>query len=233
MQRHLISSLFLTAFLASLASAETRTWRFDDLKPGAIPAQWKTMSAWSSAGRPIEGDCPAHATFEAVGIAGPSGAAQGNQALKLTRKSDAIYDDGHHCWTKEVNFTNGTISADVRAEDTAKGHCGLAFRIQDHKNYYAVRYSIVQGDLALVRVKNGQAVWDKAAKVSTGDAKGAKKWFNLKVEVTGNTIVASIDGKPLLRYTDADPLTAAGGIGLFSRGNESVVLWDNLTVATN
>jgi hypothetical protein len=207
------------------AEAKSQVWDFEDIQAGKIPDGWKTMSALSTAGKNPGDTCTPHAIFEVVKV-------DGGQAIKLVRHEQAVYDDGHHCWTDKIAFTDGTLSARVMAEDTVKGHCGLAFRIKDHKNYYAVRYSVVEGNIALVRVKDGVPVWDKNAKVSTGDAKGTNQWFDLKVEVAGSTITAFVNGKQMFQYTDAEPLAGPGGVGLFSRGEQAVVLWDDFKVVT-
>ena len=224
----LLSVLGFIAFGARGAdTGSTKVWNFNDVATGKLPAKWETMSALSSAGKKPGSEVTNHAAFAVVETA----AQPANKALKMTPLEVAVYDDGHHCWTREIAFTDGTLSARVMAEDKTKGHCGFAFRIKDQQNFYAVRFAINEGNVSLVRVKDGVPTWPKT-KISTGEVKGDHQWFDLKVQMSGATLTVWLQGKEIVQYTDPDPLAGPGGVGLFSRGKDSVVLWDDFTVTT-
>jgi hypothetical protein len=60
--------------------------------------------------------------------------------------------------------------------------------------------------------------------------KGANKRVNLKVEVSGAASKAYLNGVLKWSVTDPNPLTEAGGVGAYSRGDVALVSWDNFTV---
>lgn len=144
-------SLFLSLSVQVSASVGTQSYTFDDVAIGSLPVGWTVMSALT--GTPV--DPTPHVVYQVISDATVPGAVAGNKVLKLSSHSTPVYDDGNHCWTNNIQFTDGTISADIMASDTAKGHIGLSFRIKDHKNYYGVRFSFVQGDISAFKVKNG------------------------------------------------------------------------------
>jgi hypothetical protein len=200
---------------------------FDDVPTGSLPAGWTIMSALT--GAPV--DPTPHVIYQVTEDSTAPGSGAGNKVLKLTQHTTPLYDDGNHCWTNSIQFLDGTISADIMASDTKKGHCGFSFRIKDHKNYYGLRYSIIRGNIALFKVKNGSGDAVTGTAIAIEDAlKGPNKWVNLKVEVAGATIKAFLNNELKWSATDTNPITEAGGVGVYSRGDVALVSWDNFTV---
>jgi hypothetical protein len=50
------------------------------------------------------------------------------------------------------------------------------------------------------------------------------------VEVAGATIKAYLNNVLKWSGTDTNPITEAGGVGAYSRGDVALVAWDNFTV---
>ena len=223
----LAGSVSLLFALQASAAVGTVKFSFDDVATNSIPAGWAVMSALTGA----PADPTPHVVFQVVADATAPGAAAGNKVLKLTEHTTPVYDDSNHCWTKAIQFRDGTLSADIMASDSKKGHCGFSFRIKDHKNFYGLRYSLIEGNISLFRVKDGVGLPVTGTAVTIEDAlKGTNKWVNLKVEVTGARIQAYLNNVLKWSATDTNPLNEAGGVGAYSRGDVALVSWDNFTV---
>jgi hypothetical protein len=223
----LASSVSLLFALQASAAVGTVKFNFDDVAANALPAGWTVMSALTA----TPTNATPHVVFRVVADATAPGATAGNKVLKLTEHTTPVYDDSNHCWTKAIQFLDGTISADIMASDSKKGHCGFSFRIKDHQNFYGLRYSEIEGNLALFRVKDGVGLPVTGTAVPIEEAlKGTNKWVNLKVEVSGATIKAYLNNVLKWSVTDPSPLTGAGGVGAYSRGDVALVSWDNFTI---
>ena len=210
-------------------SAETRVYNFDDLTTGSIPEGWKVMSGFTSGFKVEEGDGSPKVTFKAVEDAGAPGAKQGNKVIKMAEHHGSIYEHGHHLWTDEISFTDGILEVDMMAHSgPIRGHCGIAFRIQDQKNFFAVRFHTSGGNVATSKVKDGKIEWAK--KKANTNVKGYDKWYHFKIVVKGANTKVFLDDIQYLDYTDPNPITAAGGVGLYSRGDTSLVSFDNFKI---
>jgi hypothetical protein len=169
-------------------------------------------------------------TWEAVEDATSPDTAADNRVMAMTEHSGSVYAHGHHCWTNQIEFSDGTIEVDMVGRDTEKGHMGVSFRIKDHKTFYAIRFQAANGDLQTIDVNNGNIQY-RTSQAST-NFQGFDTWRKLKVEVKGNNIKVSVNDQQFIDYTDtSDPITEAGGVGLFARGDVSIVSFDRLTVS--
>ncbi len=220
-----IITVVLTVFCAQPIS---KSWNFDDAELGSLPEGWETMSAFSSGDEAITDNVEAHAFFEVVNA--PLENNQENKALKLFRHENAVYHEGHHCYLNSPVFKNGTISVKVMAEDTLKGHCGFTFRMKDHKNFYAVRYCIIEANIILLKLQDGKWEWVTSTRTKTDDAKSAGKWYDLKADFQDNVITVYLNGEQKFSYTDESPLDYPGKVGLFSRGADSIILYDDFYI---
>lgn len=213
--------------------ADTVVWDFNDVELGSIPDGWQTMSGESSPnGATVTHDGSPTANWEAVEDATSPDTAADNRVMAMTEHNGSVYAHGHHCWTNEIEFTDGTIEVDMVGRDTEKGHMGVSFRIKDHKTFYAIRFQAANGDVQTIDVNDGQIQY-RTSSAST-DLQGFDTWRKLKVEVEGNNIKVSVNDQQYLDYTDdSDPITEAGGVGLFSRGDVSIVSFDRLSVTAD
>ncbi|MFC1584537.1 family 16 glycoside hydrolase [Fibrobacterota bacterium] len=226
---------FVTAFtVCSIALfAGTLVWDFEDVELGAIPDGWQAMSGESSpSGAAVTTDGSATVTWEAIEDATAPDATDENRVMAVTGHSGSVYEHGHHCWTDEIEFSDGTLEVYLVGRDTERGHMGVSFRISDHNTFYAVRLQAANGDLQTIDVKDGNIEY-RTSSVATG-FEGPDTWHKLTVEVAGNNIIVSVDDEQFIDYTDeTDPITESGGVGLFSRGDVSIVSFDDFSVTAD
>ena len=196
---------------------------FDKYKIGALPAVWQSFSAISSAGKNVECAPTTAVRFEVLNEPKSK-----NNVIALSEHISSIYDHGHVAYPSNIKMQNGAVSALIQAADSAKGHGGLAVRIVDYKNYYGIRYSFIEGNVMIIKVKNGVA--SNFKKASAPDFKGRNKWVKMTVELNDNELVVLLDDKEIIRTVDTDTLLAEGYAGFFSRGEKSLIRWDNFTI---
>jgi len=220
-------------FFAASAGAGSTNWTFDNLPLNASPAGWKTMSATTSGAPKVTSDGRPTVEYLVVKNASVPGADADNRIVRVDDTQTTDYGAGHHLWTDAASFLDGTIECFIMAEDTKKGNGGLSFRIKDHRTFYAVRLQMSgEPGIMLFKVKDGNII-RTGAKASGTPSLGSGKWFKLTIAMAGANIRVAIDGREFLNFTDSnDPIMTAGGVGLFARGNESIICWDNLKVTT-
>lgn len=235
MKTNVKNKLFITSILVLVFSIQfsilfgqkksENIFSFDKYKKGALPSEWQSFSAISSAGKNVECAPSTCVKFEVINESESK-----NKIVALSVHIGAIYDQGHVAYPTNIKLQNGSISASIQAIDTLKGHGGLAVRIIDYKNYYGIRYSFIEGNVMIIKVKDGVA--SNLKKAQAPDFKGANKWVKMTVELNDNELVVLLDDKEIIRTIDADPLIAEGYAGFFSRGEKSLIRWDNLTIST-
>lgn len=136
-----------------------------------------------------------------------------------TSKDRAIATAGHWFW-QDYQF-----SAAVKSESTAGG---LLFYYQDPDNYYVLRMenprsNEAAGKLKIVRRANGEDAVLAEADIAGQEA----QWCTLAVRASGNTLIGSIDGVPILKA--ADPAAGSGAVGIYSEGGSTT--FDDVNVA--
>jgi hypothetical protein len=92
---------------------------------------------------------------------------------------------------------------------------GVAFRIQDEKNYFVVRVSVLGGNIAFYPVKDG--------KISSVPVRATVHidpaiWHRLEAECLGNKIFCRLDGKQVLPDMQ-DPTFAKGKVGFWTKSD--------------
>ena len=85
---------------------------------------------------------------------------------------------------------------------------GVAFRIQDEKNYYYIRASALGTNLSFFRMVNGEL----RDPVSSKTEIPVGQWQELKIECSGNQFRAALNGKELLL------VTVTGGKNAYGKG---------------
>ncbi len=91
---------------------------------------------------------------------------------------------------------------------------GLAFRIQDEKNYYYVRASALGGTFYFFKFVNGELIGPIGSKVEI--AKGV--WHEMSVECHGSQVTCSLNGKPIISQMKQDTF-AKGKIGFWTKSD--------------
>lgn len=229
MKLHLALTVLISACTA--VAAEPRLWTFDDLPLDAPPPGWRSMTATTSGAPRVLGDGRPTVDFRVVLRDGVPGTGAGNRVVRVDTTKTSDYGAGHHLWTDAIAVRDGSIECLILAEDQLKGNGGLSFRVRDHRTFYAVRLQLSgEPGIMLFKVKDGNIV-RTGAKASGTPVLGAGRWVRLAVTMTGANLRVAIDGKEYLNFTDAnDPILDAGGVGLFARGHESIICWDNLRI---
>jgi hypothetical protein len=159
----------------------------------------------------------------------------------LADKARAIYGSRHEEFIDNVkafayfpyavapavdNFANGEISMRFQLIDGALDQCaGILFNLKPNGDYLAVRFNGKEDNLVLWTFNKGVRKFVK---------KGAedmpiklREWHSMKIAVHGAKLEGWLDGKHLLDYTLAEPVS--GKVGVWSK-TDSVAWFDDYTV---
>lgn len=96
--------------------------------------------------------------------------------------------------------------------------------INRNKNYYIVRCNPLENNLRLYCVINGNRKELKSVDCSVKPG----EWFTLAVEMKGNRISCSLNGKKLIETTD-DTFTKLGLIGFWTKA-DAQTYFDDLDI---
>jgi hypothetical protein len=116
---------------------------------------------------------------------------------------------------KESTFGDFTLTTRFKiVSGRVEQMAGIAFRVQDEKNYYYIRASALASNLTFFKVVDGRRV------SHLGDKAEVKKgvWQELRIECKGTRIQASLDGKEILPRFD-DATFARGKIGYWTKSD--------------
>ncbi len=190
-----------------------RRWSFEDTASGTLPAGWR-VDATRRVG-PL-------ATWE---VAPSQGAPSPSQALSLSYPNHKQYDSFNLCWTRQVQFGDGTLVVKLCARSGKEDQGGgLLWRAKGPDDYYVARLNPLEGNLRLYTVKNGNR--EMLASADVPSAVG--QWYELRVEHRGQHIRCAIDGKVVIDLSDAT-FTDAGGIGVWTKA-DAATDFDDLVV---
>lgn len=92
---------------------------------------------------------------------------------------------------------------------------GIAFRIQDEKNYYYLRASALGDTFSFFRVMNGQL----NSPVSSSITIETNVWYDLAIDCKGNEVRASLNGKELLLVVVRDAPLKSGKLGFWTKSD--------------
>lgn len=135
--------------------------------------------------------------------------------LALVRTNHASSSTYNLCWSAEPAFRDGALEVALRADsgEIDQGG-GLAWRIQDARNYYVCRFNPLESNLRVYFVKDGAR--QQLASAEFEGAAGA--WYRLRIEHTGTRITCALDGRELLAVEDATH-AGPGGVGLWTKAD--------------
>lgn len=200
------SPVYFPVLLSSAAVVmRAETINFDDMKPGALPANWLgTMTGSGSPRWSVEKDDSA-----------PS------KANVLKQSGEATYPV---CLKRDNKLKDGFVEVKFKpiagSEDQAGG---LVWRAKDANNYFIARANAREDNVHIYHTVNGRRVQFDGVDVKV---KGAE-WHTLRVEFTGPNFIVLLDGKKVL--TAKDPtFTEAGMVGLWTKA-DSVTAFDDFT----
>ena len=101
------------------------------------------------------------------------------------------------------------------------------WRYTDKNNYYIARYNPLENNLRFYRVVDGSR---KQLKSIDSDIKQGE-WFTMTIEMKGDKITCSLNGKKLIETTD-DTFKSAGLIGFWTKA-DAVVFFDELKISVS
>lgn len=197
---------------AGPGGAAEKLFDFHALKPNDVPAGFR--SAVSGEGKPgdwriVEDEFP-----EAFAALSPK-AVKTNRRPALAQLARDRTDEHAPMFIYEQEvFGDFRLSTRFKlVEGEVEQMAGIAFRIQDEKNYYYVRASGLGNSFNFYKIVGGQRSPAVGAKASI--PKGV--WHEMAVECKGSEIRASLNGKELLSTTDS--AFGAGRIGLWTKSD--------------
>ncbi len=207
-----ILSVFIAITALSLSAAELS---FDFSKTALNETPSNFLSAITGEGKPgdwkiLEIDTPSE--FAPLSTNAPSVSKRRVLAQLSEDKTDEhfpllIYNDETF---RDFSFT--TRFQCVRGEKEQMA--GIAFRIQDEKNYYVVRASSLGNSFRFFEIKNGQrtAVFGKDIPIPRG------VWHEMKVECKGTEIFCFLNGQQVIPTINSSTFPA-GKIGFWTKSD--------------
>lgn len=187
---------------------------FDDAPLGELPLHWKQGSSGEGS-----------ADWSIV-------AGDRNQVLAQTR-SDNPNRHFNLCWFEPFRARNLALQTKLRAVSGQHDQGGgLAWRIQDERNYYVVRVNPLENNVVLYKMVNGERT--DLPLVGAGRTYGlkastsTKHWHVLAVDVQDDTFSVSLDGRSLFQVRD-NTFSQAGAVGLWTKA-DAVTEFDDLQI---
>ena len=204
---------FLIMTALATAPAMAQTVNFDDVKPGAMPANWTATKTGDGAPKwTVEKDDTAPSK--------PNVFKQSGEAdYPLAMKDDSSLKDGF----VEVKFKS--VSGD---EDRA---AGVIWRCADKDNYYICRPNALEDNVVLYKVAKGKRtpldIVGRKGGYGVKTKVAPQQWHTLRVEFAGNRFKVLFNGKHLFDVEDKT-FTNAGKVGLWTKA-DSVMLFDDFS----
>ncbi|TKJ37032.1 MAG: hypothetical protein CEE38_09010 [Planctomycetes bacterium B3_Pla] len=208
-------SVVIVGMLAlSSVGAVTRSWNFDNVGEGTLPAGWKIEAT---------GQEKATAKWEVVENAR---APLGPGVLRLTATNHSQRGVFNICWTGEVSFFEGEIAVFLKGNSGRIDQGGgPIWRVRDRNNYYIARYNPLEENVSIYYVKDGKRVMLGY----TGRIELEDRWHVLKISHRGSRIRAYIDGEMKLMVNSGEHIKQKGGVGLWTKA-DAATSFDNFTV---
>ncbi|HXQ73729.1 MAG TPA: hypothetical protein VN844_24725 [Pyrinomonadaceae bacterium] len=166
---------------------------------------------------------------------------RGQPAGGLAQNARAIYGSRHeefidnvkafayfpYAVAKDVDdFHDGTISMRFKLVAGQLDSCaGILFNLKPNGDYLTVRFNGKEDNVVLWTFLKGKRSFVK--KGSENVPLQMNTWHTLEITVKGTALQASLDGKHLLDYTLAEPVS--GRVGVWSK-TDSVSYFDQYTV---
>src|ERR1700704_3712721 len=166
---------------------------------------------------------------------------RGQPAGGLAEKARAIYGSRHEEFIDNVkafayfpyavakdidDFHDGEISLRFKSVAGQLDRCsGILFNLKPNGDYLAVRFNGMEDNVVLWTFNKGTRKFVK--KGSENVPLAMNQWHTLQISVHGTNLQGSLNGKHLLDYTLAEPVS--GKVGVWSK-TDSVSYFDDYTV---
>jgi len=147
-----------------------------------------------------------------------------NKILSLSQHSRDYFN---LCYTKDVAFTDGSISVKFRANS---GHMdqggGLMWRVQDNDNYYVARFNPLEDNFRFYIVHEGMR-----SELDSATIKLSSGWHTMKIVQKGTHFEGYLDDKKLVIHEDKQ-LQKSGGVGVWTKA-DALTSFDDLHISTD
>ena len=166
---------------------------------------------------------------------------RGQPAGGLAEKARSIYGSRHeefldnvkafayfpYAVAKEIDdFHDGEISIRFKMVAGQLDRCeGILFNLKPNGDYLTVRFNGMEDNVVLWTFNKGTRKFVKRGAENVPLA--MNQWHTLQISVHGTNLQASLNGKHLLDYTLAEPVS--GKVGVWSK-TDSVAYFDDYTV---
>lgn len=166
---------------------------------------------------------------------------RGQPAGGLAQKARSIYGSRHeefidnvkafayfpYAVAKEIeDFHDGEISVRFKLVAGQLDLCaGILFNLKPNGDYLTVRFNGKEDNVVLWTFNKGKRSFVKRGPENVPLA--MNQWHDLKVAIQGTSLQAYLNGKLLLEYTMAEPVS--GKVGVWSK-TDSVSYFDDFTV---
>lgn len=166
---------------------------------------------------------------------------KGQPAGGLADKARAIYGSRHEEFIDNVkafayfpyavaqgvdDFQNGEISVRFKPVGGQLDQCsGILFNLKSNGDYLTVRFNVKEDNLVLWTFNKGTRKFVK--KGSEDVPLPMKEWATIKIVVQGKQLEGYLNGKKLIDYTLAEPVS--GKVGVWSK-TDSISEFDDFTI---
>ncbi len=115
-------------------------------------------------------------------------------------------------FTKGINFKNGEISVDFKANSGKIDQGGgIMWRVIDKDNYYIARFNPLEDNFTFYKVIDGDRIELKNVNIRLSSG-----WHKMKITQDDNHFVGYLDGKRFLNCDDSS-IQKGGGVGLWTK----------------
>ncbi len=120
------------------------------------------------------------------------------------------------------DFTASVKIKAISGEEDQGG--GLVWRYIDKDNYYIARYNPLENNFRFYTVENGK----RKQLVSVDSDIKQGEWFTMTIDMNGNRVNCSLNGKILIESSD-DTFKSEGLIGLWTKA-DAITYFDELKI---
>jgi hypothetical protein len=196
-------TFLILVLLLSGSNVMAQVVDFDQLRPGALPAEWVCG---------VTGSGKAQWTVEA---------AQDAPSKPNVLKQSGVGDFPWCAFAKD-SIENGFVQVTFKPISGRQDQAGgVLWRWKDGNNYYVARANALENNVSLYHTTKGRRNTIKYV-----DAPVAKNtWHTLRVEFAGPAIKVILDGKTYIDLRDTH-ITGAGAVGMWTKA-DSVTAFDD------
>ena len=134
-------------------------------------------------------------------------------------------EDFNLYFTKDYNFSNGTLSVQFKANSgTEDQGGGIAWGVEDEDNYLVARFNPLEDNFRFYTVTDGLRVERESSNIKLSSG-----WHTMTIKVNLQHYKLSLDGKELLDFTLNSKLQKSGGIGVWTKA-DALSSFKNFTI---